>query len=177
MIHFSPLTLEHIEWARQLHNDPEVLSMLTDPHVVSEEEQRTWFSRLEKSKSSKRLLIMKRDFPPENYNPYPIGLVRLDSIDSYNKSICIGMDIHKDYRGQGFAKIAYSKLISELFNNQNFNRIWLMVAEYNQRAIHVYTSLGFRVEGLQREALFKNECYYNYILMSILRSEFNALQK
>ena len=58
MLTFKKLTKEYLEWARQLHNDPDVLIMLTDPHIVSEEEQLIWFEKLLKSNTSERILVL-----------------------------------------------------------------------------------------------------------------------
>lgn len=160
---FSPLTEYHLEWARCLHNDPEVLCMLTDPHKVSREEQIDWFSNLQESKTSKRLVV--------SYKECLIGIIRLDQIDYNNKSVQVGLDIHKDFRGGKFAKPIYNKLLSELF--VEFNRVYLMVAEYNRRAINLYSDLGFKYEGTHRQALFRYGKFHDYISMSILREEYN----
>lgn len=164
-ITFKPLDEEHLEWARLLHNDPEVISMLTDPHVVSKEEQKRWFANLQKSNSSERALVF--------WGKEVIGLVRLDQIDYYNKSVCVGLDIHKDFRGKGLAKLVYRKMFKRWFEGEGFNRVWLMVAMYNLRAQNLYKKLGFKEEGIQREALFKNGKFYSYSMMSVLRREYN----
>jgi RimJ/RimL family protein N-acetyltransferase len=158
---------EDIEWARQLHNDQYVLMMLTDPHIVTPEEQIKWFHKLQTSTTSARLMV-------ENEGRR-IGLIRLDSIDFYNKSICVGLDIHKDFRGKGFAKPIYRELFREIFQERDFNRIWLMVAEYNDIARKLYQELGFIEEGRQREALYKEGRFYDYILMGMLKGEQNAM--
>ena len=168
-IRFERLTIDLIEWARELHNDPEVIKNLTDPHLVTPDEQLKWFIRLQDSTSSERLVVQRYGF-----KSYPIGLVRVDHIDDYNKSVCIGLDIHKDFRGQGLAKEIYHRLFEKYFS-AGYNRIWLMVADYNERAKHIYESLGFQYEGKQREALFKDGKYFDYLIMSILKKEHEAL--
>ena len=165
-IRLELLSEPYLEWARQLHNDPEVLSMLTDPHIVTPEEQISWFNKMSISASSRRVLVLTED-------SIPAGLIRLDQIDWYNKSICVGLDISKDFRGKGLAKKVYHSVFEEWFVCQDFNRVWLMVAAYNTRARGLYTFLGFKEEGVQREALLKEGKYYDYIIMSILRREYD----
>ena len=63
----------------------------------------------------------------------------------------------------------YSELIKYLFVN-GFHRLWLLVAAYNQRARNLYTKLGFKEEGIQREGLYKNDQYFDYIMMSMLQN-------
>lgn len=162
---FRLLKKEDLEWARLLHNDPEVLANLTDPTIVTPEQQQKWFEKLTQNKTAERWII-------ENEYKEKVGLIRLDNIDVNNRSICVGMDIEKTFRGQRLAKPIYEQLISLLFTE--YHRIWLLVAEYNKRAYHIYQSLGFKEEGKHREALFKNGQYYDYILMGLLKEEFNV---
>jgi len=161
-----PLQEDELEWARQLHNDPEVLDMLTDPTIVTPEQQQIWYRRICNSNSSKRLVVWISD-------EERIGLVRVDNMDTHNHSVCVGLDIHKDYRGKGYAKVIYKKIL-EFYFMIHMNRVWLMVASYNERAISLYKSLGFKQEGVQREALYKNDKYHDYIIMSILKDEYDG---
>jgi RimJ/RimL family protein N-acetyltransferase len=165
--YFRNMKHEHIEWARILHNDPEVLAMLTDPRIVSPDEQELWFTRLQSSSSSKRYVI---DLNYRSVNDH-IGVFRVDQIDTRNKSMCIGLDIHKDHRGQGYAKPIYRQFMEWAFTEGNMNRLWLLVAGYNARAIKLYEGLGFKHEGVQREGLFKDGKYHDYLMMSVLKSE------
>ena len=158
------LSRDYLEWARQLHNDPEVLSVLTDPHQISESEQERWFNKLQISSSSERLLVFYRD--------EPIGLIRLDEIDYFNKSVAIGLDIHKDYRGQGLARPIYQRILKYFFEEKDFHRVWLLVTDYNKRAINLYHSLGFIDEGCKRQSIYRDGKFYNYYMMSILKDEY-----
>jgi RimJ/RimL family protein N-acetyltransferase len=166
MFNSKPLSVEYIEWARLLHNDPEVLSVLSDTHRVSKKEQVVWFNNLEKSKKSERYVIFLEGLP--------VGVVRLDNIDPGNRSACIGLDIHKSFRGLGYAKPIYKLLFHMCFVDRSINRLWLLVAEFNSRAINLYKSIGFKEEGVNRQALFRNGTYYNYITFSYLAEEFHA---
>lgn len=164
-VRLEPLTETLLEWARELHNDPEVLSMLGDPHVVSTEEQVVWFEKLKQSKSSQRVVAL--------VNGMPVGLIRLDQIDYNNLSVCVGLDIHKNFRGQKYAKPIYKMVLDDWFFNKEFNRAWLMVGEYNRRAFKLYEELGFIYEGTQRKALLKDGLFFDYHMMSVLKEEWN----
>ncbi len=153
-----------LEWARELHNDPEVLTMLTDASFINETQQIKWYESLCTSTKSKRLVI--------EYNGEKIGLVRLDDIDQVNQSICVGLDIAKVYRGQGHGKKSFKVLLEYVFHELNMNRAWLLVAEFNERAYKLYKSLGFIEEGRQRERLYRFGRHYDYIMMSILKKEY-----
>ena len=62
--------------------------------------------------------------------------------DVKDKSLYIGADINKAYRGNGYSTIAYSLMFKHL-KNSGYNTLYLEVLEFNYRAIHVYKKLGF----------------------------------
>lgn len=163
---YHSISAADIEWARELHNDPEVLSMLTDPTVISPEQQIRWYVSVSNSSKSERLVV--------RLGGERVGLVRIDNIDHHNKNVCLGLDIAKEFRGRGYASEVYKDMFRLFFEKEGMNRIWLLVAEYNHRARHIYQSLGFREEGIYREALLKEGQYYDYILMGILKSEYHV---
>jgi RimJ/RimL family protein N-acetyltransferase len=88
--------------------------------------------------------------------------------------MCIGLDIHKDFRGKKLAEAIYVKLLNWCFRIMEYNRVWLMVADFNIRAKNLYTKMGFVLEGRQREALYRFGSYHDYLIMSILRKEYNC---
>lgn len=165
-IEFINLDRSMAEWARNLHNDPDVLKMLTDPHHVTSEEQLVWLAKIDFSSSSHRwVALCKGD---------AIGVVRIDQQDRHNKSVCVGLDIHKDFRGKGYAKSIYRAVFHHFFDKEKYQRVWLYVADYNTVARSLYTSLGFKEEGVQRAALLKDGTYHDYIMMSILKEEYTT---
>jgi RimJ/RimL family protein N-acetyltransferase len=166
-INLEPLTEKYLEWARALHNDESVLKFLSDPHIVSREEQIVWYNNICNSKVSKRYIA----FITENI---PIGLVRIDYIDIFNHSVCVGLDIHKNFRGMGLSKEIYKLILNDMFNGNSFNRVWLTVASYNIIAVRLYEKLGFKKEGVLRKSLFKDDCYYDSFIMSILKEEWSG---
>ena len=58
------------------------------------------------------------------------------------------------------------------FNVLNLNRIQLHVAAHNSRGIKAYEKVGFRREGLLRQAMYQNDRYFDFYVMAILRNEF-----
>ena len=165
---YHPLKPDEIMWARELHNDRDILKMLTDSHEVSKEEQERWYPTIKDSSSSSKIVT------EESENR--IGLIRIDRYDRENKSICLGLDIQKEHRGKGHASKIYAQILDRSFKELGINRVWLLVASFNKRAIHIYEKIGMKHEGVQREALYRPEFtsatgYHDYLMMSILRSE------
>ena len=78
-------------------------------------------------------------------------------------------------RGMGFGSEALRLMLQWCFLEMNLNRVGLEVMSYNTRAIATYERMGFQHEGRQRQSVIRDGVYYDLILMSILRSEWEAL--
>jgi RimJ/RimL family protein N-acetyltransferase len=154
-----------IEDVRRLHNEDDVLLLLSDVSHVSEVAQEKWFQSISESKQSKRYvarLALDDAF---------VGVFRLDRIDLFNKSAIVGVDVVARYRRMGFATEIYSYFMRYLFLECGFNRLALTTLELNHPARNLYKKLGFAEEGLEREAIFRHGKYQNLISMSVLARE------
>jgi RimJ/RimL family protein N-acetyltransferase len=103
----------------------------------------------------------------ENY----IGYFRISNLSDTNKNVYIGMDLDKIYRGKGLAFDSYTKFIPFLFDLYSLNKISLEVLSTNKIAYNLYVKLGFVVDGVRRQEVYKNGKYVDSIIMSILKSE------
>jgi RimJ/RimL family protein N-acetyltransferase len=70
----------------------------------------------------------------------PVGYIRTDK--DAGDSIEIGMDIHPDHRGRGYAKAAYVELFKYL-KKDRYSKATLRVLKKNLVAIKCYSELGF----------------------------------
>jgi RimJ/RimL family protein N-acetyltransferase len=102
-----------------------------------------------------------------------VGNVNLTGIHAVNRSaefsILIG---EKTAWGRGVGSEAANLMLRHAFGDLNLNRIYLTVLASNQRALRLYERLGFRTEGTQRQAVFKNGAFHDLVMMSLLRHEY-----
>ena len=75
--------------------------------------------------------------------------------------------------GQGLGRRILTDIIRIAFRELGAHRLFLVVFEDNSRARHLYESIGFKYEGIMREAAHRNGSWFNLHLMSILESEYN----
>lgn len=101
-----------------------------------------------------------------------VGYVRIQK-DYRNETVTIGVDIHKDHRRKGHALATYRKLFERYFGQDEFNRIQLEVVATNSAAEALYYKLGFKPEGIRRQAVKRDDIYIDSRMMSILREEWN----
>jgi RimJ/RimL family protein N-acetyltransferase len=62
-------------------------------------------------------------------------------------------------------------MLQHAFGDLNIHRVYLSVLADNARAIRLYERIGFRHEGVQREAVFKCGRYIDLLTMAALASD------
>ncbi|WP_292840874.1 GNAT family protein [Nostoc sp. NMS8] len=107
----------------------------------------------------------------ENSSGETQGYAILSGLQSPNKSIELTRIIIAA-PGRGYGKRALRIILKKVFEEYNAHRFWLDVFEHNQRARHVYQSVGFQNEGVLREALRQKDKYYSLVIMSILENQY-----
>lgn len=105
----------------------------------------------------------------------PIGVISLMNIseahDSADLSVILG---HPDDRDQGYGADAIATLLDYAFGEIGLHRVGLSVFEFNEPAISTYEKLGFRTEGRLRQTVKRGGDFYDAILMSVLKPEWNS---
>ncbi|MGB9134009.1 MAG: GNAT family protein [Candidatus Bathyarchaeia archaeon] len=89
-------------------------------------------------------------------------------------SIIIG---EKDAWGKGYGTEAGRLLLDYIFGRLGFHRVSVGVVALNERALRFWEGLGFKREGVEREGYYCDNEYSDFIMMSILEEEYNALYK
>jgi RimJ/RimL family protein N-acetyltransferase len=102
-----------------------------------------------------------------------IGTVKLDKIDSHNNSGEIGIMIgNKNMWGKGIATQAFEIMLFFAFNDLKLHRVYGGTGAKNNAMKKVFLTLGFKEEGILRDANKIDEKYSDTNLYSILESEF-----
>jgi diamine N-acetyltransferase len=97
-----------------------------------------------KSKKAFMFLIL-------NEKKIPIGTAKLGDIDWYNKRGDIGIMIHYDFRGKGYASEVVSLLIDLSFKKLGLNKLVGGCENRNFPMKRVFIKNNFKLEGIQRK--------------------------
>lgn len=161
---------DDLAFLAECRNAPETWKYLGNIDFANEERQRAWLHSSSLDKTKAYYVLCKLDGTR-------IGFVRMDEIDFVNRSIRVGGDIHPAHRKLGYGTAMYRLILKYTFDYLNMHRVWLMLIGYNQVAFSLYKKMGFRVEGKQREGIYRDGEYHDYFLMSILDREYRILEK
>lgn len=77
-----------------------------------------------------------------------------------------------EFTGQGLGREATELVLEYAFEHIRLHRVWLYVYAFNMRAIAVYRSCGFSVEGRLRDSLLWDGRRHDALLMAVLKEGF-----
>jgi [ribosomal protein S5]-alanine N-acetyltransferase len=101
-----------------------------------------------------------------------VGNVKLAPIHPVHRSAVFGILLgEKDVWGKGVATDAVRCAVKYAFDTLNLERVSLGVISTHDAAIRVYEKVGFRREGVERRALWRNGKWHDRLVMGILRGE------
>jgi len=105
-----------------------------------------------------------------------LGSVGLKNIDFNDKNAELTIVIgKKNYLGKGYGQDALFLITNYGFNELKLHKIYLTVISHNIRAIKAYEKFGFLHEGIRKDQIFQNSCYFDEILMGLVVDEFKKL--
>lgn len=104
-----------------------------------------------------------------------VGHVGLYEVDERNRRGELGVLIGTaEVRGLGVGKSACRAILDIAFFEFGLHSVYLHVIEDNSIAIKLYTQLGFRKDGVIREAVFKNGVFKGLAHYTLLADEWRA---
>ena len=154
-------------------NDPELIGFLGAPfRYINLRVDEEWFENYMRSRSSNvRCSIVDE-------NDQILGLISLTGIDQLNRSGELHLMIGRiENRKKGIGSFAVKEMLHHAFCNLNLNRVELSSVETNNISPKLYTKLGFKKEGVKRQAVFKQGRYLDMKLFSLLKEEYMELNE
>jgi RimJ/RimL family protein N-acetyltransferase len=142
-------------------SDPEVTKFLSDSvKNVTEEQELEWFNFIDSSVNDMVFALIARK------DRTHIGNCGLHKIDWQQKTCEFGIFIgEKGYWNKSYGTIATKAIAGFVFKKLKFDKISLLVYEYNHRAIKVYKTCGFVIEDvLKKNHLYNNIQWDTYVM-------------
>ncbi|KZW98821.1 hypothetical protein JL49_20735 [Pseudoalteromonas luteoviolacea] len=134
-------------------------------------QQGNWIDKVENSQNAIRLVV-------EELEGGPIGFANIVQIDQVNRSAVHGVKFASDFRGKGFAKDTVRAVMKYAFETLNLNRLESTILEYNEASIGLYTkACGWSIEGVKKQAVYKNGKYNDLVLIGITRQDYEQMQQ
>jgi ribosomal-protein-serine acetyltransferase len=101
------------------------------------------------------------------------GSIALHHFDRPNRSTSIGYWLDEAHEGRGIVTRACAAIVTEGFRERNLHRIEIRCATGNLRSSAIPRRLGFREEGILREAQFLRSGWVDLQVYGMLESNWN----
>ncbi|CAJ2505214.1 Uu.00g126080.m01.CDS01 [Anthostomella pinea] len=95
----------------------------------------------------------------------------------HHRSTEIGIGIIKAWQGQGYGGEAIDWVLDWAFEKAGMHRVEVNVMEYNERAVHLYRSMGFIEEGSSRKAWWHAGRWWDEVRFAMLEEVWKKLRK
>ncbi len=105
------------------------------------------------------------------YNGRLAGIIGYHSIIWRNKSTAIGYWLAEEYQGKGIMKRVTKAMVDYAIYHLNLHRVEIRCAEGNSRSRAIPVALGFKEEGLIRDAEWLYDHFVSHIVYGILSEE------
>jgi RimJ/RimL family protein N-acetyltransferase len=132
--------------------------------------QERWLETASTSRTTVRLMVDNAE------TAAPIGLTGLWEIDWHNRSALTATKLHPESAGRGMGSDSIMTLMAWAFYVVGLHRLHSTILDYNTASVKAYVArCGWRVEGVEREAIFRKGDYVDLYRVAALRSDFDAL--
>lgn len=108
------------------------------------------------------------------YEENLVGIIGFHRVDWTNHSTSIGYWLVEDCQGKGVVTKSCRALLDYAFGSLGLNRVEIRCAVENSRSRAIPERLGFREEGLMREAEWLYDHYVDHVVYSMLKGEWEG---
>ncbi|UYZ84534.1 spermidine N1-acetyltransferase [Entomomonas sp. E2T0] len=167
-IQLRPLERKDLKFVHQLDNNANVMRYWFEEPYEAFVELIDLYDKHIHDQSERRFIIQSQ--------AKPIGLVELMEINHIHRNAEFQIIIDPAYQGKGYASKATKLAMEYAFNILNLYKLYLLVDQENEKAIHIYSKLGFIKEGLLHHEFFVNGKYRDVIRMCTFQDQFFTLK-
>lgn len=162
-IFLRPVDGHDLMWLVEQRNDPELRRYFRQAVPLSIEDQVDWFKTFDG----------KAYVSCELNSGFPVGYVSLSHINYVVRSAEFSVFVSKDKRGKGYGRDTMRAILKHAFEDLNLNKVYSEVFIDNPcLSNQFYDKLGFKREGLLRQAAYKDGKYLDSVFIGILRDEY-----
>jgi RimJ/RimL family protein N-acetyltransferase len=164
-VRLRPFEKTDLEVCKEWVNDPEIAKGILRVLPVSMYEHVQWYEKVITDKT--RVTFAIDTLGDKKY----IGNIGLMNIDWRNRKGMLWIYLDKKFWNKGYGKEGVYLLLEFAFKSLNLNKVYLNVGLFNETAIRMYESLGFKRDGILREDIYADGQYIDILTMSVLKKE------
>lgn len=134
-------------WFEEPYQSLSELESLYQKHILDESERRFVIEEVQQS----------------------IGVVELLEINFIHRTCEVLIIVDPQFANRGYAKKAFKMAVDYAFLVLNMHKVYLYVDVSNEKAVHIYKSNNFEIEGKLKEHFYTRGDYRDCYVMGLLK--------
>jgi RimJ/RimL family protein N-acetyltransferase len=173
LVRLRPIDPDDLEFLRSLANSPDVAQWLVGAGMpISVLEQQRWYEAASRDQSTIRLLV------EDATTTSSVGITGLWDIDWRNRSALTAAKFSGEHRGRGLGTDTIMTTMAWAFGSIGLRRLHSSILDFNTASLLAYVrKCGWRIEGCEKAAVFRNGRWCDRYLVAILDEEFRRLPR
>ncbi|KKW67456.1 spermidine acetyltransferase [Lampropedia cohaerens] len=163
-VRLRPLEREDLHFVHQIDNNASVMRYWFEEPFETFAELAALYEEHIHDQGERRFVV--------EYQGQKAGLVELVEIDLVHRRAEFQIIIAPDFQGRGLATQATRLAMDYAFSVLNLYKLYLIVDKDNKKASHIYSKLGFKVEGELIHEFFVNGEYRNVVRMYLFQHDY-----
>lgn len=162
-----------LSFLNSIRNDDDLFqSTLGNKYYISSEHDKKWVEdKIFNNHHQLYLVICSSE------SHKALGYISANNIDYINrKAEWGGIVISKEVNSKGIGTDAGYLLLKHLFEELGMNMVYAYVKEDNKASYKFSYKYGFKKDGLIRHFVYKQNCYQNAYIFTLLKSEYENLK-
>lgn len=157
-----------LEFVNKLRNNDALIALTCgNKYYISSERDRKWIDDKIFNNYNQLYLMLCR-----TKDNQPIGYICATNIDYVNrKARWDGILIEEEFSGNGYGTEGGQLLLEHLFCELGMNMVYGFLLESHLASLKMVKKIGFRVDGLVRNFVYKRNMFHNVYVITILKSE------
>jgi len=147
-----------------IRNTPDVRRNMYDSHVIDQPSHLAWCDRMATCRTDHIFGVADADVI--------VGQFGLRAISWEDRRCDWAFFIAEGLRGRGLGGAIERTVLRHVFNDLGFQKLNCEVIEFNAAVIEMHKRFGFRVEGIRRQHVLRENKAFDVVCMGMLCDEF-----
>ncbi|MFC7115184.1 GNAT family N-acetyltransferase [Natronoarchaeum sp. GCM10025703] len=157
-----------LQFMQQQVNDPQVWRAIGSDRPINAEQEEEFYDDVVCAEDNVNLLITDEGTA--------VGTIGLDKLDTGNHTAELGYWVAPDHHRMGYGGDAAARIVEYGFQQLGLHRIEARVFEFNDASSALLESVGFREEGVHRDAEFVDGQFQDVYWYGLLEDEWRERQ-
>ncbi len=92
------------------------------------------------------------------------------------RTTSVSMSIVDEHQGRGYGRETLNWALDWAFGYADIHRVEIATGAYNDRAVHLYKSIGFVEEGRKRQAVYVHHKWWDTVEMGMVREDYEKVR-